>query len=98
MHESRSVERLSPFRDSVSRRPLPARGSSRGSNLRVRAPEIPRSSDKLGRPRAMARERTRGMDADPDLMSADHGEGLLTASQLARRISVSRNCVYQAVE
>jgi excisionase family DNA binding protein len=38
------------------------------------------------------------MDAHPDLMSADHGEGLLTASQLARRLSVSRNWVYQAVE
>jgi len=38
------------------------------------------------------------MDAHPDLTSADRGEVLLTASQLARRLSVSRNWVYQAVE
>lgn len=38
------------------------------------------------------------MDACPNLTSEERGEVLLTASQVARRLSVSRNWVYQAVE
>jgi excisionase family DNA binding protein len=64
----------------------------------LQAAEIPRSSDDFTRPPALARERTGGMDACPDLTSAEPGEVLLTASQVARRLSVSRNWVYQAVE
>jgi excisionase family DNA binding protein len=38
------------------------------------------------------------MDVSTDLNPSETGEVLLTASQLARRFSVSRNWVYQAVE
>jgi excisionase family DNA binding protein len=98
MHESRSVERLSPFlAPSVSAREE-RRGSSRGSSLGIGAAKIPRSSDDSTRPHALGRERTEGMDARPDLTSSAPDDVLLTASQLARRFSVSRNWVYQAVE
>jgi excisionase family DNA binding protein len=38
------------------------------------------------------------MDARTDPTPSETGEVLLTASQVARRLSVSRNWVYQAVE
>jgi excisionase family DNA binding protein len=38
------------------------------------------------------------MDARADLIPQQHDETLFTASQVARRFSVSRNWVYQAVE
>lgn len=38
------------------------------------------------------------MDAQPELTRVGGSDVLLTASQVARRFSVSRNWVYQAVE
>src|SRR5690349_25146601 len=98
MHESRSVERLSGFRASDSHWRLRARGSSRGSSFGGRWRKITRSSHEIGRSAAAAGERTTGMHAHSDLRPTVAEETLLTASQVARRFSVSRNWVYQAVE